>query len=108
MSDKSIRDPEMYARMSKPFETKEAMYEALDAFFTELYALRVKHKIPDVGYIICAKVEGDENSYVQSGHIGDASLAAPMLAAAYGQERARLTKALDDIVRGQERAGEEP
>lgn len=76
-----IQNPALYRKLSEPFENKEAFDQALSEFTSELRALREKHKLPDVVYIISANVKNDagEQTLVASGHCGSAAMVLPLL-----------------------------
>ncbi len=64
--------PEVYAECSRP-RPIEAVKASLDAFNDELYALRRKHGIADVGVVALVFVEGANHPIATVGHIGDSA-----------------------------------
>lgn len=79
------RDPDMYARLSRPFPTEQASKAAVSAFFKDMYDLRVKHGIRDVTLLaaVGCVVDGQEVDSMQMLHSGDARNALPMVAGAF-------------------------
>lgn len=51
-----ISDPALYRRMSLPFESDAAAAAAMEAFYTDLRALREHHRIPEVVVVFAANV----------------------------------------------------
>lgn len=73
-------DPELYAKLSTPFETEEAARAALHAFMDEVYEVRKKHGIPDVTIGAMAIVQGATTPAATLGHFGNNLMALPMTA----------------------------
>jgi hypothetical protein len=78
---KAQADPALYRRLSEPFATAEELDAASTAFAAEIRALREKHRIPDVVYVMAANVkDGDgERMMLMSGNCGNPSMVAPLL-----------------------------
>ncbi len=84
-------NPERYREMSKPFPTAEAANTALDAFYKDLGALRVKHRLADVYVVASVNVlaeDGDEMQTVGRMMWGDELKALMLTAWAMGTEQA--------------------
>ena len=79
----TINDPDLYYRMSQPFETEEEARKAFSSFYTDVRAAREKHRIRDV-VIVAHTVASGYGVSVSLGIIGDTGKAADMLAHAYG------------------------
>lgn len=78
-------DPEMYARLNRPWPSQKAADEAISDFFRDAYDLRVKHGIADVTIVALVKVnrEGTTGHYLMSHHSGDSAKRLSMLASAF-------------------------
>lgn len=95
---KRIYDAGMYHKLSEPFESTELCQSALDAFFDELYELRVKHKLADVSVIVQTSIR-DSGTVMWSAHCGSDQEKETMAAWHFGQMQAdrqdRVRKALE-------------
>lgn len=94
---KTIKNPARYRKLSEPFPDFGKANEALNAFYTELEALREKHKMPDVYVITRVNAmddDGEEGNAFSTAHFGDSLLAEGMVAYALG----RLQKQRQDII----------
>lgn len=97
-----FHNPKKYRELLQPFATREEASTAMEAFFSDIEALREKHRI--VTMLAIAEVNvvdesepdlGGEvalNSSFSFGNIAKAPLLAAML---YGSERERLEEHLD-------------
>lgn len=86
------RDPKVYREMSVPHANAEAAEAAADAFFDDLYTLRVKHKIADVHVIIQTPIitgDGSEGNVMMSSYIGNEREELGMVAAVYRSVKAK-------------------
>lgn len=95
------QDPETYMRLIKP-RPREEVAAALAAFMDDLYALRVKHGICDVGVIAGASVDtGEPNPDGMMtmarvcGHFGNSTNALPMAAMLFRYHHEEAKAALD-------------
>jgi hypothetical protein len=79
------RDPDTYARLSRPWPSKKAADAAISAFFEEAHELRVKHGIADVCIIAAVRVTeaGQETTALMSHHSGDSRRRLPMVASTF-------------------------
>jgi hypothetical protein len=96
-TDGSVYDPATYAEMSKPHDSSDALTTAFRAFFEDLRAIRLKHKIRDIVIVVCDSTAGGGDRLLR-GHIGDATHALPMIATAFGQYRAEHMADIDSLV----------
>lgn len=88
---KTILDQENYYQLSKPFDSPAEAEAAVEAFWQELYALRNKHKLPDVYVILAIPIryeDGDVGNVMARLHAGDELRAESMVAWAFGREGA--------------------
>ncbi len=90
----AIHDPDLYAEMSKPFATRAEYDRAVEVFAAGLRALRKECGLANVVYLIADGVEG-KGDMMRRGHIGDSAMVMPMLATAFGHERAMAIDAID-------------
>lgn len=97
-----IKDPATYRRMSEPLASAAEAEAATIAFFEELRALREKHHVRDVVAIVQVPylADGEESMSLVTLTIGSRAEALPMLATAYGCERASYIAAVDKAARG--------
>ncbi len=104
-------DPKLYRQLAEPFESEDAANEAMHAFQTELYELRVKHRIRDLTFVAQFAVDLPERNEVDCtivNHYGDQSKKVTGLAFAYGkafEEHGRYP--LQARLRGEEQAKRE-
>jgi hypothetical protein len=85
-------NPELFRKMAEPFPSAEAADAAFQAFAEELGALREKHKVTNVQFVMHASYrtpEGGELQLMNMGHYGDSLTAEPMAAYAFGYEQGR-------------------
>lgn len=94
---RAIKDPATYRRMSEPLASATEAEAATIAFFEELRALREKHHVRDVVAIVQVPylADGEESMRLTTLTIGSRAEALPMLATAYGYERASYIAMLD-------------
>ena len=99
---RGIKDPATYRRMSEPLASQEEANKAVEAFFEDLRALREKHHIRDVVVVAqLAYVDGGaEGLRIVTLTIGSRAEALPMLATAFGHERAQWVAMLDKTAGG--------
>ncbi len=99
MSIGPIQDPATYEAMSRPFPSQSDAEEALEAFFHEVRAVRIKYGIRDVHLSVLDSIqeEGDavRDVFVDM-HIGSSAFAMPMAAAALGAQKGRHEQRLAD------------
>ena len=87
-------NPELYKKLSEPFESDEAANAALSGFYEDLSALREKHKLRDVIAIVelsSKQADGSVRAGQGSVCFGDQLLKPRMLTSA-------LFKAQDDMI----------
>lgn len=92
-------DPDLYHQLCKPFESAEDAQKALDAFFEEVYALRVKYKLADVSVLVQSSIVGS-GPFLWSAHCGSQSEVEGLAAWYFGQAQAdrqdRIRRAMED------------
>lgn len=98
----AIKDPATYRRMSEPLPSKAEAASAIEAFFADLRLIREKHHMRDVVAVVQVPyVEGDlEGMDIGTLTIGSKAEALPLLALAYGAERAGYLAMVDRAARG--------
>jgi hypothetical protein len=101
MSERVEQNPERYRTLSaarKPDETNAA----LEAFFTDLGALREKHGFPDVVAVIGMNVEYESGigSACTWHQYGDSLKAETLLAYAFGQAQAERRELVNRLTSG--------
>lgn len=96
MSD-PINDPELYRKMSVPFESLEDAQSASNSFFEEVAALREKYKIPDIIAIarFSFMMDGQEAETAMVSTRGDFNLVPHILGQAYKAARRQMEARLD-------------
>jgi hypothetical protein len=98
-------NPELFARMSAPFDTLDEANDALSAFFEDVSAAREKHRIKNVVVIaeIATRDADGERPGAASFSCGDVSAVLPMVARKYGEER----EAFEQLIDGMQKDGRE-
>lgn len=100
---KPLNDPETYALMAKPFESKEKLDAAVEAFSAELRELRKKHKMTDVYVIIansCAEGgEEDAGEYTHVLHCGSSARSLMLVASAFGMEKEKYDRMIATLTK---------
>lgn len=98
----AIQDPALYRLMCEPHADADAAEAAMVEFLKDVRAAREKHRIKDVHVVaeVTYLADGKEVTGASSIHNGNAGNALPMLASAYGAERARWEDMLGQAVRG--------
>lgn len=78
-------DPDMYARLSRPWPSREAGHVAMSSFLEEAHELRIKHGIADVTILAAITVNdnGKQVGFMESHHSGDVRNQLAMVAAAF-------------------------
>lgn len=96
-----VNNPSLYRELSVPFAGPEQADAALSAFYTELYELRVKHRVQDVLIVVQASVkypDEDEGEVCSCVHFGKDDNAENLAAYALGylgaQRQERTAKML--------------
>lgn len=56
-------DPELYRQLSAPFDTAEEANTALVAFFADVRAARIKHRMPDVLTVVAVNVRYQDDRW---------------------------------------------
>lgn len=98
----TIRDPELYKRLAKPFETAAAELEATNAFHREMRALREKYKIPDVVVLTSTRSKESDEDTVQVVSHGNSQTSLEMIAMAHGARVAPYVRYLTALSNGKE------
>lgn len=85
----STPNPARYREMCVPHDSQEAGNAALSAFYAEVEAARVRHRIADVEVLALIRYVSGKSEAEGMGrvHFGDELRSLPMLAEAYGRER---------------------
>ncbi len=94
-------DAGIYREMEKPFPNVADAANAIDKFWDEVYALRVKHRIADVHLVIAVNAIGDtgnEGRIALNGHIGSQLNAESMIAYAIGMVQAERQQMIAELV----------
>lgn len=95
-TQKGIFASDNYLDLCKPFPSASEADSAIEAFYSDLYELRNKHRMTDVHVMIRLPVEGH---FVQTCfHFGDELLAEPMAAWNYGYQGAQRQIRMGQIV----------
>jgi hypothetical protein len=81
---KGFLAPATYLDLSKGFASSEEAEAALNAFWDDLYEIRVKHRIPDV-HATCRIVVDGQGDLMTTMHAGSEMLAEAMTAWAFGR-----------------------
>lgn len=83
-------NPKLYREMSEPKPDRETMSVDLEAFYADVRAARVKHKIADVSMVIAMNgmLDGKEGRMLVHTHLGNMWEAESMLAQGLGTVRA--------------------
>jgi hypothetical protein len=87
---KFVQNPELYRKLSEPFENLMAANAALNGLMDDMRILREKHHIPDLYWVarITAKSEdGGETGAYSNGGMGNVLEWEAMLAYALGVEQ---------------------
>lgn len=95
-----FRNEENYRDLSKPFDSVADANAAIDAFQTELYALRNKHRIRDLVFVLQVSVtypEG-EGSPTLAGMFGDTNKMEGLAGFAFGRASAERQERINKIV----------
>ena len=98
-------NPELYRKLSEPFQSNQEADVEMQAFMEGVKALREKHLLPDVVILIQANVkteDGEEAIFQAVAGFGDPMRRVTMLAQALGREQAEndLGKLLKAARRG--------
>jgi hypothetical protein len=82
-------NPELFRRMSEPYDTADAANAALEAFYADVKAAREKHRIAQV-YVIAetnVKYESFESPAMSTASFGSGEHSLAMVAWAFGREQ---------------------
>lgn len=83
---KTITNPSLYRDLDKPFESPASANVAVQAFWDDVYALREKHRIPDI--LMVMRVPLDEGDSFVMMTAGNQLYAESMAAFGFGQATA--------------------
>lgn len=100
-SELTFNDPAVYRKLCEPRPIAE-VEKSVEAFFRELYVLRVKHGIQDVLVGIQVSTIGEtgrEGRVTTSIHLGDSVQAEPMSAWLYGYHQCRRQETIAHTVK---------
>jgi hypothetical protein len=98
MTTQRKSDPALYAELSKPFPSREEADAALTAFQADMQELRKRHRIGNLYLVTLVHFQmpgGKEDAVIGYAALGDDRYALPLVAYAYGREKA-TQKALED------------
>ena len=97
-----INKQALYRKLSEPHASREALVQALEAFWDGVKVLREQHGLPNVAIVIQANILHEEKEQGMStyGHLGDRLLTERLLAWALGEERAVRDAALRKLAGG--------
>lgn len=95
-------DPATYRKMQEPFGSPETANAALQAFFDDVKAARVKHHIADVLLVINVNVvyPSGEGQALTCSMIGDELRGEPMAAYAHGAMAAEHREMMNTLLSG--------
>ena len=99
---KATSNPKLYRELSAPFLSCEEANKSLEAFGSELEALRIKHRIADVVVVVSvnAKTDGDDEGMLSATiSFGERNKRALMLANALGKEQKAFEQDIAVLVR---------
>lgn len=93
-------DPDMYARLSRPWPSREAGHAAMSSFFEEAHELRIKHGIADVTILTAITVNdnGKDAGMMMLHHSGDSRNQIAMVASAFRTLREQSDEAIRAMV----------
>lgn len=102
MSIKTGPNPKLFRELSVPFKDLDAANAALDAFYEDLLALRIKHKIPTLLILTHVGYEDKDQEITASSslRVGDQGTHLQMLAEAYGEYKAQYDAAINAAANG--------
>lgn len=99
-------NPKRYREMSEPYPNYEEASKAIDAFYDELTALRAKHRIADVYFVMStsyALSDGDQTNAMVIGHLGDSLKKLQMAAYGYGTAQEEHRATIEQLASGKKR-----
>lgn len=95
-------DSGLYAELAVPFADATEADDALKAFFDDVYAARVKHRIADVQVIVqvsTARASGGSQHGMASAYYGDPMAnKLPLIARVYGEARQEHEEVLGQLI----------
>jgi hypothetical protein len=100
-----INDPDLYRELAVPFGDVEDANVALEDFYEELREIRAKYKIADVYVVVAVRAileDGTEGEFMSNSMNGNSLKALPMVAWAFGKEKADFSARIDHAVKGGE------
>lgn len=105
-----VNDPGLYRTLSEPFEDAASCNAGIQAFFDEIDALRVKHRIADICVIVEVAVmaDGQETKGTARLNLGSSANVLPMIARVYGEERQRHEDNLAHLIAAARRKAVKP
>lgn len=98
-SELDVHDPALYAELSAGFADQATASAALDAFFADVRAARIKHRIPEAAVVAIAYAGADREPFISMHHNGDAAKQPKMLAWALGMAERAEREHLDAVRR---------
>lgn len=93
-------NPELFRKMSEPFESVEEANKAIVAFFEEVGELRKKHGLENVYFIISGtwKTEEGEGQFIVPQMYGNPLMAESLTAFAYGREQCERQERIGELL----------
>lgn len=106
-------DPELYRQLSAPFDTAEEANTALVAFYADVRAARIKHRMPDALVIVAVNVRYQDDATqvgraISHCHNGNQSEAEGLAAYAYGQLAAEHREEINKAIAGKSTTRKQP
>lgn len=103
MDPKITNNPELYHKLSQPFESAEEANKSLAAFHAELSLLRQKHKLPDMLVVVMADTkyeDGNIGQFFQQFGFGSQQNQAILAAYAHGKAQADFRQLINKLASG--------
>ena len=97
------QNPARYRELSEPFKNAEEANKAIQAFYEEVKAARIKHRIKDVHLVMGIgglNASGTEGEMILSAHIGSEDRQESMLAYAFGVAQAERQQRIAEFLAG--------
>ena len=100
---KSVQNPELYRKLSEPFDSLAVANEALNSLMDDMRVLREKHHIPDLYWVVRITAKNPDESETgaySNGGMGNVLEWEAMLAYALGVEQAERQQRIGTLVTG--------
>lgn len=102
--EEAIRDPELYRKLSAPYESHEAAEKSVRAFIADVRVARAKHKLPDVVLAWRIGVRQGQGSQARvgdamgTGFMGNAAHVLGMSAWLFGRMQAESKREIEALI----------